>query len=297
MSLSIDVGGVGFKNPCLLAAGVLGTTASSLNRVVRSGAGGVISKSISLNPKPGNKGPVISKTSCGWINSMGLPNPGVDEFIDELDRFSGDVPIVGSVYGSSPSEFKEVSNKIADYVDVVELNLSCPNVEGGIICKDPDLVYRYTKNVKSSVNKPVWVKLSPNVNNISEVAVMAEKADADGVVAINTLTGMVIDIDTELPVLGNQVGGVSGDAIHPIAVNAVYQITKNIDIPVIGVGGISNWKTAVEMILAGAHAIQIGSAVNKNINIFQEINKGIKQYMKNKNYKKITEFRGNAHKK
>ncbi|WP_347985105.1 dihydroorotate dehydrogenase [Methanonatronarchaeum sp. AMET-Sl] len=297
MSLSVKVGEVGFNNPCLLAAGVLGTTASSLNRVVRSGAGGVVTKSISLESRSGNKGPVISKTSCGWINSMGLPNPGVDDFKDELTQFEGDVPLVCSVFGETPSDFKEISKEITDYVDVIEMNLSCPNVEGGIISNNPEQVYRYTNEVVSSVDTPVWVKLSPNVSNIGEIALEAEEGGADAVVAINTLKGMVIDIDTQIPVLGNRVGGVSGNAIHPIAVRMVYEITKKIDIPVIGVGGINNPKTAIEMILSGAQAIQIGSAVTNNINIFKEINQGIKKYMQKKDYQKINQFRANAHKK
>ncbi|WGI16864.1 dihydroorotate dehydrogenase [Methanonatronarchaeum sp. AMET-Sl] len=295
--MSVKVGEVGFNNPCLLAAGVLGTTASSLNRVVRSGAGGVVTKSISLESRSGNKGPVISKTSCGWINSMGLPNPGVDDFKDELTQFEGDVPLVCSVFGETPSDFKEISKEITDYVDVIEMNLSCPNVEGGIISNNPEQVYRYTNEVVSSVDTPVWVKLSPNVSNIGEIALEAEEGGADAVVAINTLKGMVIDIDTQIPVLGNRVGGVSGNAIHPIAVRMVYEITKKIDIPVIGVGGINNPKTAIEMILSGAQAIQIGSAVTNNINIFKEINQGIKKYMQKKDYQKINQFRANAHKK
>ncbi|RZN62389.1 MAG: dihydroorotate dehydrogenase [Methanonatronarchaeia archaeon] len=295
LETNVDCGGISLKNPCMLAAGVLGTTGASMNRVFRCGAGGVVSKSVSMEGKPGNPGPVVISTGAGWINSMGLPNPGASEFIDELREVDEEVPLVCSVFGETPGRFVEVVKRVEGVVDAVELNLSCPNIEGGIISSRPSEVERFTSAVVGETDLPVWVKLTPNVSDITMTAKAAEKAGADAIVAINTVRGMVIDIETQMPVLGNKVGGLSGEQIHPIAVEAVYRIYRETDIPVIGVGGVSNTREAIEMILAGAQAIQIGSAVQKDIEIFKKINMGIKKYMQEKNIQKISEFRGNAH--
>ncbi len=293
MSLDIEINGINLANPTMLAAGVMGTTASSLKRIGRRGAGAVVTKSITEDAKKGHPGPVITKTKCGWINSMGLPNPGAKNMKDELISIAeGKIPVIGSVAGSNIDEYIKICDQIEKYVDAIELNLSCPNVEGGIISKNPHLVKKYTSSIKEKVDVPVWVKVSPETGDISKIATMAEKGGANSIVAINTYKGMRIDVESGTPILSNKIGGVSGKHIFPMALRCIYKISSEVNIPVIGVGGISNWRDAVEMIMAGAHAVQIGSAIGDNIDVFREISEGISKFMDRKNFSSVSEFRG-----
>ena len=282
-SLSVDVGSVSLRNPIMLAAGILGTTGASLRRAAQAGAGGVVTKSIGIEPRTGHPGPNIVQVECGLLNAMGLPNSGYKDFQEEVDlaRKEG-VPVVASIFGSSAAEFARIARGLQ--ADAFELNLSCPHAEkyGSELGRYPDLVESVTGAVKANANVPVWVKLTPNTADIVELGRAAEAGGADAVVAINTLKAMAIDIETGYPILGNRFGGLSGQAAKPVAVRCVYELSSNLEIPIVGVGGISSWEDAVEMIMAGACAVQIGTALHKGYDIFKEITDGLSRYLDRK---------------
>ena len=282
-SLSVDVGGLLLQNPVMLAAGILGTTGASLRRAALAGAGGVVTKSIGSDPREGHPGPTVVQVECGLLNAMGLPNPGFREFQKEIDvaKTSG-VPVVASIFGSSAAEFARIARGLQP--DAFELNLSCPHAEkyGSELGRYPDLVEAVTGAVKASANVPVWVKLTPNTSDIVELGRAAQSGGADAVVAINTLKAMAIDIETGYPILGNKFGGLSGSAVKPVAVRCVYELASNLDIPVIGVGGVSSWEDAVEMMMAGAKAVQVGTALYRGYEVFKEIADGLSSYLDRK---------------
>ncbi len=273
--------------------------AGSMTRIFKSGAGAIVTKSIGLKPREGYSNPSAVELECGILNAMGLPNPGIDEFKDELVKLKkAKIPIIGSIFGSNSKEFTTLANKMQDAgANALELNMSCPHAKGyGLeIGSDPKLVKEITSNVKKSVSIPVFVKISPNLTDISKIAQSVEKGGADAIVAINTVKAMKIDIETQRPILSNKIGGYSGKAIKPIGIRCVYEIYKKIEIPIIGVGGITTGEDAIEYIMAGASAIQIGSAVYfRGINAFDKICKEMQNWMKNNNYKKINELIGVA---
>ncbi|MGI5991397.1 MAG: dihydroorotate dehydrogenase [Methanosarcina sp.] len=293
--------GLKLKNPTILAAGVLGTTGASLCRVAREGrAGAVVTKSIGPTPKAGHSNPSMVKLDCGFLNAMGLPNPSYPSFLQELETAKKDsgVPVIASIFGGTPAEFKEVAEGLLPgKPDAFELNVSCPHAEGygAAIGSNPCLVEAVTAAVKDVVNVPVWVKLTPNVSDITCIGNAAETGGADAVVAINTLKGMAIDIESGYPILGNRSGGLSGKAVKPVAVKCVYDLYSALEIPVIGVGGISSWQDAVEMMMAGASAVQIGSAVYDRLDIFSEISTGIEVFLQRKGYSDVKKLIGLAH--
>ncbi len=266
----VTAGGVQMENHLILAAGVLGTTGASLARILSKGAGAVVTKSIGPFPHGGHPGPCFCEINGGLINAMGLPNPSKD-FLTELDPLKGK-PVVASVFGGSPSEFRDVASWFKGRVSGVELNLSCPHAEGygAAIGSDPDMVEACTKAVRS-LGMPVWVKLTPNVTDITACGAAAERGGADGIVAINTVKAMRISTDLRRPVLGNRFGGLSGPAIFPIAVRCVYELYEACSIPIIGCGGVSSAHDVVEMMMAGASAVQVGSAVIHDHDIFNPI--------------------------
>ena len=282
-SLSVDVGGLILQNPVMLAAGILGTTGASLRRAALASAGGVVTKSIGSDPREGHPGPTVVQVECGLLNAMGLPNPGFREFQKEIDvaKTSG-VPVVASIFGSSAAEFARIARGLQP--DAFELNLSCPHAEkyGSELGRYPDLVEAVTGAVKASANVPVWVKLTPNTADIVELGRAAQSGGADAVVAINTLKAMAIDIETGYPILGNKFGGLSGSAVKPVAVRCVYELASNLDIPVIGVGGVSSWEDAAEMMMAGAKAVQVGTALYRGYEVFKEITDGVSSYLDRK---------------
>jgi dihydroorotate dehydrogenase (NAD+) catalytic subunit len=293
--------GLKLKNPTILAAGVLGTTGASLCRVAREGgAGAVVTKSIGSAPKTGHPNPSMVKLDCGFLNAMGLPNPSYPAFLQELDIAKKDsgVPVIASIFGGSPAEFKDVAaGLLPGKPDAFELNVSCPHAEGygAAVGSNPCLVEAVTAAVKETVNVPVWVKLTPNVSDITSIGNAAESGGADAVVAINTLKGMAIDIESGYPVLGNRSGGLSGKAVKPVAVKCVYDLYTALEIPVIGVGGVSSWQDAIEMMMAGAAAVQVGSAVYDRLDIFSETSKGIEAFLQRKGYSDIKELIGISH--
>lgn len=281
MKLTTKIGSLTLANPTILAAGILGTTGASLKRVASMGAGAVITKSIGVEPKFGHHNPSLIKLEYGYLNAMGLPNPSYREFSQELNtaKESG-VPVIVSIFGATAEEFAEVSMGLPG-ADAYELNVSCPHAKGygTQLGTDPELVRLVTAAVKDATKAQVWVKLTPNVTDIRDIGLAAQEGGADAVVAINTLKAMAIDLETGYPILGNVNGGLSGPAIKPIAVKCVYDLYSELDIPVIGVGGVSNWADAVELMMAGASAVEIGSAVYDDIGVFASVSMGLSDYL------------------
>jgi dihydroorotate dehydrogenase (NAD+) catalytic subunit len=266
----VTVGGVALGNHLVLAAGVLGTTGASLSRMLSLGAGGVVTKSIGPVPKDGHPGPCVAVLDDGLLNAMGLPNPSRD-FVEEIAPLAGK-PVVASIFGGNPEEFGTVAGWFKGSVAGFELNLSCPHAEGygAAIGTDPTLVEACTRAV-SSTGVPTWVKLTPNVTDITAIGKAAERGGASAIVAINTVKAMRISTGLRRPVLGNRYGGLSGTAIFPVGVRCVYELYEACKIPIIGCGGIVRADNVVEMMMAGARAVEIGSAVADNIRIFETI--------------------------
>jgi len=264
------VGGLELGNHLLLAAGIVGTTGASLARILDSGAGGVVTKSIGPEPLGGHPGPCLVVLDGGVLNAMGLPNPS-REFVRELAPLAGR-PVVVSVFGGTPEEFATVASWFADTAAGFELNLSCPHAEGfgSAIGTDPEIVEECTRAVKA-LGKPTWVKLTPNVADIAGIGRAAERGGADAIVAINTVKAMRISLPLGRPVLGNRFGGLSGKAIFPVAVRCVYELYEACRVPIVGCGGISTAENVVEMMMAGASAVEIGSAVLDDPDLFGKI--------------------------
>ncbi len=293
--LSLTLTGLKLKNPLMLAAGIMGTTGGSLKRIAESGAGAVVTKSIGIEPKSGHPNPSMVEVDCGYLNAMGLPNPSYKNFQSEIDAAKeGGVPVIASIFGGEPDEFREIATALRP--DAFELNVSCPHAHGygTEVGTDPALVEEITSAVKNAVEAPVWVKLTPNVTDITTIGLAAQRGGADAVVAINTVRGMAIDIESGYPILGNKFGGLSGRAIKPVAVKCVYDLFKTLDIPVIGVGGISDWRDVVEFLMAGARAVEIGSAVGNNINIFSDISSCMEAFLADKEWT-LSDIYGMAH--
>ncbi|WP_432645059.1 dihydroorotate dehydrogenase [Methanobrevibacter sp.] len=300
--LNTNICGVEFRNPLMLAAGILGSNASSLNWVLKSGAGGVVSKSFSLNPHPGYVNPTTVAVEGGIINAIGLSNPGVDNFKEELKKIERkDDVVIASIYGATPEEFSSLVGEIQELVDMIELNISCPHAMDGYgasIGQDCNLSYKIVSAAKDASDIPIIAKLTPNVADITEIAKTCEDAGADCLSLINTLgPGMKINIDIARPVLSNKFGGMSGRPIKPIAISNVYSVYEAVDIPLIGVGGIYNWEDVVEFIYAGARAVQIGTAImDEGVDVFSHINEGLEKFMVEKGFSSIDEMVGLAHK-
>jgi dihydroorotate dehydrogenase (NAD+) catalytic subunit len=299
MSLTIELAGLKLRNPIMLAAGILGSSGSLLKRVAEAGAGAVVTKSIGLKPCKGYPNPTIAEVEGGLVNAMGLPNPGITDFVKEIDiAKEAGVPVITSVYGSSPEEFAKVASMVSKTAtDALELNVSCPHVkEVGMIGQSAELVAETVRKVKLVIDKPVFVKLTPNVTDIVEIARSAEGAGADVITAINTLRAMTIDVEVAKPILSNEIGGLSGPAIKPIAIRCVYEISKAVKVPVIGCGGIRKWQDVVEFMLAGASAVQIGTAIfYEGLKVFKELVKGIEAYLAKRAYRSVEQIVGLAH--
>jgi dihydroorotate dehydrogenase (NAD+) catalytic subunit len=272
----VTVGGVALENHLLLAAGILGTTGSSLARMLSLGAGGVVTKSIGPNPKEGHAGPCLVVLEDGLLNAMGLPNPS-KEFADEITSLAKK-PVIVSIFGGDPAEFGLVAGWFKGKVAGFELNLSCPHAEGygAAIGTDPKLVKACTRAVSES-GVPTWVKITPNVTDITPIGKAAEEGGASAIVAINTVKAMRISTGMRRPVLGNRYGGLSGSAMFPIAVRCVYELYESCSIPIIGCGGVSTADNVIEMMMAGASAVEIGSAVYNDVKIFETIKSGLYQ--------------------
>jgi dihydroorotate dehydrogenase (NAD+) catalytic subunit len=296
--LEINLSGLKLKSPIILASGILGVSYSSMKRVYDAGIGAVTSKSIGPRPRKGYKNPSILELYPGtFLNAVGLGNPGIDNFLSEIKEIKEhNIPLIVSVFGDTNESYLDVAHKAEKAgADAVEINISCPHAEVSSIGIDRDLTYSVVKTLKEKLEVPLFVKLNPNVTDIGEIALAAEKGGANGVVAINTLGAMVIDINTRRPILAHGSGGLSGKAIHPIAVKKVYDLYQLLKIPIIGCGGISTWKEVVEFILAGASAVQIGTALYKGSEIVTEINSSLLNFLKINGYKSISELIGLSH--
>ena len=297
MNMSVNIAGVEWKNPVTVASGTFGSGAEYSEFTDLNKLGAVTTKGVANVPWPGNPTPRVAEGYGGMLNAVGLQNPGIELFckrdIPFLKQY--DTKIIVNVCGHSTEEYVEVVKRLADEpVDMLEINISCPNVkEGGIAFgQDPKAVEAITREMKKYAKQPVIMKLSPNVTDITEMARAAEAGGADAVSLINTITGMKIDVNRRKFVLANKTGGMSGPAIHPVAVRMVYQTAQAIKIPIIGMGGIMTAEDAIEMILAGATAISVGTANFVNPKTTMEIVDGIKKYMEKYHVNDIKELVG-----
>ena len=297
-SLATSVGKMKLDKPAMLASGILGISLDVFNRLYRSGAGAVVTKSLSSEPWEGYPNPTIfSVNGGGWMNAVGLSNPGASNFAKMIEP-NVDVPIIVSLVGSIPKDFEMMINEFKNCnVTAFELNLSCPHVAkvGLEVGDDPELVKKIVTTVKNSTTAPVIAKVGLGTTNYLNTVKTAIDSGIDAITAINTVRAMAIDVETQRPIISKKYGGLYGTPIKPIALRCVYEISSKYDIPIIGCGGISTWEDAIEFFLAGASAIQLGSAIGDNwINVFDDINKGVLQYMKQKNYSTIEEMVGLA---
>ena len=297
MNTKVNIAGVEWKNPVTVASGTFGSGAEYADCVDLNRLGAVTTKGVANVPWAGNPTPRVAETYGGMMNAVGLQNPGIDVFCERDIPFlkKYDTKIIVNVCGRSEEDYCEVVERLADEdVDMLEINISCPNVkEGGIAFgQNPKAAEAITKAVKKYAKQPVIMKLSPNVTSIPEMAKAVEAGGADAVSLINTFTGMKIDIDRKKFVLANRTGGVSGPAIHPIAVRMVYEAAHAVKIPVIGMGGIAKAEDAIEMILAGASAVSVGTANFYNPAVTMEIVDGIEKYMEKYGFENVSDMVG-----
>lgn len=293
--LKVSIAGVEFNNPLIAASGTFGFGREYSEFYPLSTLGGISCKGITLQARPGNPSPRIAETPSGILNAVGLQNPGVDHFVKEdlpWLRKQGTV-IIANIAGNSYDDYCKMAEKLSDTaVDMIELNISCPNVKSGGVqfgtsCESVGAI---TKAVRKYCKKPLIIKLSPNVTDIVSIAQAAEAEGADAISMINTLTGMRIDINTGRPIIRNNTGGLSGPAVFPVAVRMVYQVAQAVSIPIIGMGGISTWQDAAEMLIAGAAALQIGTILFKDPYAPVKINKGLNEFLDSKGMKSVTEL-------
>ena len=295
--LTVNIAGVEFKNPVITASGTFGFGREYSEFYPLREIGGLSCKGITLKPRMGNPPPRIAETPSGILNAVGLQNPGVDHFIER------DLPwlkeqetvVIANIAGNTPEEYAQMAEKLSESsVDMIELNISCPNVKHGGVqfgtsCQSVGAI---TREVRAHCKKPLMVKLSPNVSDIAEIARAAESEGADALSLINTLTGMRIDINTRRPIIRNNTGGLSGPAVFPVAVRMVWQTAGAVKIPVVGMGGISTWRDAVEMMLAGASAIQVGTALFSDPYAPLKIKEGLNRYLDDQGIASVTELAG-----
>ena len=295
--LSVKIAGVEFNNPLIAASGTFGFGREYGEFYPLEKLGGISCKGITLKRRDGNPVPRVAETPSGMLNAVGLQNPGVDVFIKE------DLPwlkqqntvVIANIAGNTPEEYCEMAEKLSDTdIDMIEMNISCPNVKSGCVqfgtsCESVGAI---TAAVRRHCTKPLIVKLSPNVTDIVSIAKSAEASGADAISMINTLTGMRIDINTRRPIIRNNTGGMSGPAIFPVAVRMVWQVANAVDIPIIGMGGISTWQDAVEMLIAGASALQIGTVFFSDPYAPIKINEGINRFLDENGLKNVTELTG-----
>ena len=297
MNTSINIAGVEFKNPVMTASGTFGSGMEYGEFVDLNKLGAVVTKGVANVPWPGNPTPRVAEVYGGMLNAIGLQNPGIDVFIERDIPFlkQYDTKIIVNVCGKTVEDYVEVVERLADTdIDMMEINVSCPNVEEGAIAfgQKADALYNITAELKKHAKQPIIMKLSPNVTDITEMAKAAEAAGADALSLINTLTGMKIDIHRRSFAIANKTGGMSGPAIKPIAVRMVYQVANAVQIPIIGMGGISNADDAIEFILAGATGISVGAMNFINPYVTEEIVTGIEAYMQRYGVKDIKELIG-----
>ena len=297
MNMKVNIAGVEWKNPVTVASGTFGSGAEYSDFVDLNKLGAVTTKGVANVPWAGNATPRVAETPSGMMNAIGLQNPGIELFCERdipyLKQF--DTKIIVNVCGHAPEEYLAVVERLADEpIDMMEINISCPNVNAGFLAfgQDARNVEELTAQIKKLAKQPVIMKLTPNVTDITEIAKAAEAGGAVAVSLINTLTGMKIDINRKTFAVANKTGGVSGPAVHPIAVRMVYQVAQAVQIPIIGMGGIASVEDAIEMILAGASAVSVGTANFYNPTITMDVVDGIEQYMKKNGFESVADMVG-----
>lgn len=293
-SISTKVGNFSIDNPVILASGILDETSGSMFRSLRSGAGAVVTKSIGVSERKGYTTPVISEISTGLLNAVGLPNPGIEGFVEEFKSFPEKDRVIVSIFGGEAEEFVTIARKVERAgFDKIELNLSCPHVSGvgSEVGQDPDLVEEIMDELRKKTNLQIWSKLTPNVTDIVSIAKASEKADA--YVLINTLKAVGVEIFSRKFVLSNIVGGYSGPGIKPVALRAVYDVYRETGKDIVGVGGISTWQDAIEFFLLGAKAVEVGTAfLYDDYSIYSKINDGIRKYLDDEGFSGLEEIVG-----
>lgn len=300
--LETELAGIELRNPTVLASGIMGVSGASLSLVAKKGAGAVTSKSISLEPRKGHPNPVILTYGHGMLNAVGLSNAGIKESLPEIEYAvkNAEAPVIASIVEFKAENFGILAKEISKAKPaLIELNISCPNVEnefGKPFSHDPAAAEWVTRSAKRNTKIPVFVKLSPNTPELLEVARAVKSAGADGITAINTAgPGMQIDIFARKPVLSNKCGGVSGPSIKPIAVRCVYEVYRETKLPIIGTGGVLTGKDAIEMIMAGASAVGIGTGIYyRGMDIFRKICSEMEEFMEKEGFSSIKEMRGIA---
>ena len=297
MNMKVNIAGVEWKNPVTVASGTFGSGAEYSDFVDLNKLGAVTTKGVANVPWAGNATPRVAETPSGMMNAIGLQNPGIELFCERdipyLKQF--DTKIIVNVCGHAPEEYLAVVERLEDEpIDMMEINISCPNVNAGFLAfgQDARNVEELTAQIKKLAKQPIIMKLTPNVTDITEIAKAAEAGGADAVSLINTLTGMKIDINRKTFAVANKTGGVSGPAVHPIAVRMVYQVAQAVQIPIIGMGGIASAEDAIEMILAGASAVSVGTANFYNPTITMDVVDGIEQYMKKNGFESVADMVG-----
>ncbi len=304
--LSTKLGKLNLKNPLILAAGILGTNAELLKRIAENGAGAVTTKSFSINGRKGYENPTVIELTengqkIGLLNAIGLSNPGFEKFKEELEKFKSynlDTKLIASIFGTI-DEFPNLAGMTENFTDAIEIDVSCPHVDDSI-SKNPKILKNLIKEIKGIIAKPLIVKISPNVTDIKEIAKAAIDGGCDALAAINTVRAMKIDINFAKPVLANKFGGYSGIGIKPIAMAKIYEIysmmkKENLNVPIIGIGGITTGEDAIEMLMAGASAVGIGSAIrDRGTDVFKKISAEMDKFMSEHNYKTIEEIKGIA---
>jgi dihydroorotate dehydrogenase (NAD+) catalytic subunit len=295
--ISVDLLGMRLESPLLLASGILGETGPSLLSVLEAGAAAVVTKSICLEPKVGHPNPTVVTLGHSMMNAMGLPNPGAEAFAEELEwlRQRTNRPVIVSVFGSDPDEYAQVAARLAPMADGIELNLSCPHARGygAEIGSDPDMLEQVVSAVRGAVDVPVLAKLTPNTSDIVALADAAQRGGASGLVAINTLKGMVVDVEMGAPALANTYGGLSGEAVRAVGVRCVHEIAGAVDIPVVGVGGVSSAEDALQYLMAGAQAVQIGTAIRSSgPGVFGKIARELSEWLAAHGHESISQVQG-----
>ena len=298
VNLAVQLGPLHLKNPIITASGTFGYGLEFAHYVDLNQLGGIVLKGMSLEPSPGNPPPRIMETAAGMLNAIGLQNIGVEAFVKEklplLRRY--DTTIIANIYGRTVEEYVGVARRLSEVegIDALEINISCPNIKAGGIQfgKDPDQAAQLTKEVRKATSLPIMVKLTPNAPDICTVARSVEHAGADLLSLVNTFLGMAIDVNTKRPQLATITGGLSGPAIKPIALRMVWEVAQVVSIPVVGMGGICSARDALEFIIAGAHAVQVGTANFVNPGVSGEIVRDLEKYLTDTGSKDINELRG-----
>ncbi len=296
--LTVNIGGLQLQNPVMTASGTFGYAREFDHLVDLNRLGGIIVKGLSLMPTKGNPPPRIVETPCGMLNAIGLENVGIEAFVEEklpfLKRLTP--PIIANIYGTLEEEYVQLAARMeaVEAIAAIEVNISCPNVKAGgmVFGVDPKAAFRVVRGVRDQTTKPLIVKLSPNVTDITEIALAAQEAGADCLSLINTITAMVVDIETRRPRLANITGGLSGPAIKPVAVRMVWQVSQVTKVPVIGIGGIMNAEDALEFFIAGASAVQVGTANFINPSVTTDVIDGLETFLAQRNIASISDIIG-----